>query len=334
MNRSRPLFRRAAPGFPRTRTVAVAGLLLSLPAAPAAAQESVEEEPVRFDTAPRLFTVDLTVSGVYDTNIDHDQDELESVGVLGGLRVGLRSSGRHPILRLEYRGDIQRFDGTDRWNRQTHGATGTLQGWFGPVTLASRGGVKFNAATEDREIGNRYSVSPRVEVEGGPLSLGLYGVYWTKRFEEDVEANEEIRGAGAELGWKVPDAGRWEIGYRYEEADSEAARRRFVRQRYSAEYRARLGARDVIELEVERRDRRFLDRTVRVDDLEVPTEDVRWLPAASYRHRFPWGQEVKLEYEFQRRRSNDPARDFDAHRGTLSLRLPLISPVRKRPRSS
>ncbi len=326
-------------------------------------QSRGSSEPQREDyqRTPRQFSLDLSASGVFDTNINHDTDDIDSHGMLAGIEARLRSSPRRPALTLSYEGTVQSFSGTDRWDRLEHQLDGRIAQYLGPVTLETTARLDFGSATEDRELSNQFTVRPRIGLSVGAARVRVYGAYRLKGFdlaselqssdpdmqvglsqlestEEAGVPNERIRYVGAEFRWKAGGGSSWQLGYRYETSDSDNPDRRYIRRRYTAEYRADVSDRSALELGLEYRPRRFLDQRVQVESLDEETgevseseelrRDIRWVPYVSLGHTFPWGQEVEVSYEFQRRTSNDPEEEFEAHQVTLSVRLPIISRYR------
>ncbi len=193
------------------------------------------------------------------------------------------------------------------------------------MTLEAIGDVDFRASTEDREIGNQYTLMPRLSLDfAGDGRLRLFGAYRVRDFDDLQRTDETILYGGAALRWRTgPNS--VEVESRYENSDSDDPRRRYVRWRHGIEYRAELDVRNALAFELQYRPRRFPDLLVDVDGTLAQREDVRLIPSASYTHRFPWGREVRLDYEFQRRTSNDPAEAYTAHRVTLRVRLPLVA---------
>lgn len=306
----------------------------------------------RYELTPRVFSLDLRMSGVYDTNVNHDEDKIESHGVLAGVDARLRSSGRRPFFTLGYRGRVRSFSGTDRWDRLEHKIEALIARQVGALTLETTGAIDFRGATEDRELGNQYTIRPRVALSLGSVRLRAYGAYRLRRFEpleefagegdplpldpaDAIDVSEENTYiAGAEFRWKIGGGQSWEVGYRYEDSDSDNPSRRYYRHRYEAEYRAEFADRAALTLGLQYRPRRYPDLLVEIEDPdgetgEVVRKDVRWVPYTALAYSLPWGQEVELEYEYQRRTSNDPDEEFEAHRVTLSVRLPVVSRFRR-----
>lgn len=300
--------------------------ILSLPAAAFAQTEpETGENAADFRAPRRLLSLGMEVSGIYDSNIDHEVDPVRSTGFVGGFEAQFRTSPRNPLLTLEYEGAVKSFSNSDRWDRVQHGVGAILAREFGPVTLEAIGDVDFRASTEDREIGNQYTLMPRLALEfAGDGRLRLFGAYRLRDFEDLQRNDETILYGGAALRWRA-DPYSLEVESRYEDSDSDDPRRRYTRWRYGAEFRADLGVRNTLWIEMQYRPRRFPDLLVDVGGTLSPREDFRWIPSVSFAHRFPWGREVRLDYEFQKRTSNDPGEEYTAHRVTLRVRLPLVA---------
>ncbi len=114
------------------------------------------------------------------------------------------------------------------------------------------------------------------------------------------------------------------MGYRYENNDAANVYRRFERSRFWAGYGVRLGARDTLAIEIEQRRRRFLELMVRVDSGSVIRKELVWTPSVSWVHLFDRGRWLRLSYTLRKRRSNDPTKDFEAHRFEATFSVPVV----------
>lgn len=304
----------------------VIATIVSLPAVAFAQTETETRENAADFRAPRrLLLLGLEVSSVYDSNIDHELDPVRSTGFVGGFEARFRTSPRRPILTLEYEGAVKSFSNSDRWDRVQHGLGATLAREFGSIKLEAIGDVDFRASTEDRELGNQYTLMPRLALEfAGDGRLRLFGAYRLRDFDALGRNDETILYWGGALRWRAgPNS--VELQSRYEDSDSDDPGRRYIRWRHSVEYRAVLSVRNALAVELELRPRRFPDLLVDVDGTIEQRRDVRVIPSVRYIHRFPWGRELRLDYEYQRRTSNDPDEEYTAHRVTLGVRLPLVA---------
>lgn len=280
-------------------------------------------QPVR----PGILWTELTLSTVYDTNIEQNGTYLEGPGLIGDVHAQLRTSTRLPLLRIDYFGRIQQFRASKSWNRDTHSVLVSLEKRVGPVGIEAMGSWQANNQTEDREIADAYFVSPRLSLRLGDHRLRVYGRHWGRDFEEDGR-EETIRTVGGDIRLRPFDPIELELGARRENGDSDVARSRFVRTSFSARWSTRLGERATLVLEAERRVRTYPERWVELDGMNEPTRDLRWIPSAFLSLGSSPGAEVRLGYEYQVRSSNDLRREYDAHRILLSIRAPFIGWVR------
>jgi hypothetical protein len=328
-----------------TRILALAGVLLG--SALAFGPDARGQSDDSYKLTRQAFALGLRTSGVYDSNVNHDEEDIDSRGVIAGIEARLQSSASQPVLTLIYQGTLQRFAKTDRWNRIEHRAGGILYGGSGPLSIVVVGLVDLGSATQERERGNQYTFLPQTILRMGPVRLRAYGGLRVTRVDEEAgTVDPEAPGplddvtvyGGGEVRWRAGDGSSWGVEYRYERSDSDSPYRRYTQQRYAAHYRAEFMKESRLELGLEYRPRRFPDLLVAVEGvdeggepvaIDEPRDEARWIPSISVSHVFPWGQEVELEYEYQHRTSNDLDKEFEAHRATLTVRLPLIARYRK-----
>jgi hypothetical protein len=307
---------------------AVLCLLLALQfPSPARAQVDPQGWPdyAVYPFRPGLFWTDLGLSVLYDTNFELSQAPLEGPGLLVDVRGQFRTSTSRPLARLEYRGQWRQYKASEQWNRDTHTIQAILDQRLGPLQFEGIGSWQIASQTEDREIADVYSASPRLSLHLGGVRLRAFGRYWARRFEHDSAQEEIIRTAGADLRWRISSFMEWQLGYRYEESESQSSSRRYVRETASAAIRLNLGAHTRLVMEGARAERRYPERLVKVNGLKTPTEEFRWTPAVYIQQGSSQGPELRIGHEYQLRTSNDPRREFDAHRTFLSLRVPVFN---------
>lgn len=330
----------------RSWILGLVGVLLGSPLALSPAHAQSDD---RHEFAPRTFALSLRTSGVYDSNVNHDEEDIDSRGMIAGIEARLQSSIRRPLLILTYQGALHRFDKTDRWNRIEHRVGGILSGGSGPLHIVVVGLVGLGGATQHAERGNQYTFLPQTILRVGPTRLRAYGGLRLTMVDEeagtvDPEAPEPLDDVtvygGGELRWTAGGGSTWGVEYRYERSHSDSPYRRYTQQRYSAEYRAEFLDGDELQIGLEYRPRRLPDNLVGVERLdedgnpvivEEPRADARWIPYISLSHVFPWGQEAELEYEYQHGTSNDLDKEFETHRVMLTVRLPLVNRYREIP---
>jgi hypothetical protein len=302
-------------------------LLAAQPPAPAFAQGEPPNWPeyLALPFRPGLFWADVGLSVIYDTNFELTREALGGPGLQADLRAQLRTDAVRAFARVEYRGEVRQFNASERWNRDTHVLQAVLEQRVGPVGLEGIGTWQLSSHTEDREVADVYSVWARVTVRSRAAWARGYGRYWARRFELDPARGEVIRTGGADVGWRPLRPVELQVGGRYESAESEDPYRRWTRRYLSGSCRLAVGSRTTFTLEASRATRRYPDRTIDHAGRAVPLEDERWVPAA-YLQVGGWqGPQLKVGYEFELRRSNDPLRELDAHRASLGLRVPVLN---------
>jgi hypothetical protein len=257
----------------RTRSaaaVAVSCLLLGGLAAPARAQvttSDTDDQELR-PPRPRFGAVfaQMSFSGVFDTNIDHDEDELESYGGVASARVGVRGGPTS----VEYRLGFNRHTNSARWNRTTHRVVARFtERLASDWTLNAYGDVALQHTSEDREVGNYYTVQPRIDYQiDGRRRLRARLRYRFKRIEEQPASN----------------ATRSE------------------------------GRRDDVRIGFELRQLTYPERFVSSATAEARRADDRWASTVSWTRALGSQVEWRIDYELERRLSNEPGRSFTAHR--------------------
>ncbi len=274
---------------------------------------------------PGLFWTDVGLSVVYDTNFELTQQALEGPGLLADVRAQFRTNTYRAFARVEYRGEVRQFKASERWNRDTHILQAVLEQRFGPLGIEGIGTWQLSSQTEDKEFADVYSISPRLTLRLGDARLRAYGRFWTRRFEQGQGREETIRTAGGDLGWRVLGFMDWQVGGRYEEAESDSPYLQWVRLSLLATCRLDVGAHTALTLEAARAHRTYPERGIEVAGRVVPIEEARWVPAV-YLQMGAWqGPQLRIGYEYEARTSNDARRELEAHRAILGLRVPVLN---------
>jgi hypothetical protein len=306
-------------GVVKTPGILLPALLVFIGTPAAAAGPSEDDFRFRFDL------VRLDLASIYHSNIDHDVPGQEDYGVEIGAYVRLQSHERRPALWLQYRGAVQTYAVTDDWDRLKHRIeTGLGLNFSRPARFELTGELNTRTSTEDREIVNQFTVSPELFLVGeGYKRLRPYGAFRYKDFTEAIGRDETIWYAGVRGRTGLWPSAWIELGYRYEDAESQAPEESYLRHRLSLEIGQVFGRWDRLSAGLQYRIRNYPEDFV--DDADqVARRDKRWIPAVRWTHRLRRGQQLLLDYEFQTRSSNDPDKIYDAHRISLALRWPFI----------
>jgi hypothetical protein len=269
--------------------------------------------------APR-FTLHTSVATVLDTNLYRSESEELAQGTISSAAIRFRSSPSRPALQLYYEAAHHAYRPADDWDRVSQLAQATFARRLTPVLAVElQGEAAIKGTSEDRDLGNLYSLAPRLEYRfGSDYRLRLTGVYRLRELAEPAATTETARYAQAELRQRL-DARTWTLRYRYEANQSPAPRRRYSRWTFGTDHTAQLGTRDVLGLEIRYRAQTYHERILEIRERDVPRQDHRWIGGLTWTHTFPFGFSTAFEYAFETRSSNDPGRHYDAHTTSLTL---------------
>lgn len=297
------------------RTGLLVAIALVAPSASAWAQlpsTERDEEPLRRRAAGLGAIFRLTASGVFDTNVDHDDDDIDSYGGVMSARLGLRLEGAS----IEYRLGVNRFTNSSRWNRTTHRVVARFSRALQPDLLVDgQADIALQHASEDREIGNYYTVQPRVTYEiDDDQRLRARVRYRMRRSEERPTSNATRTEAGLEYEQRFGRAHRATVEVRYQQNESTLARERYEGGLLEAEYRGDVGRRSEVVAGLEFRQLTYADRLVGADPGAARRHDDRWVARLSWVQKLGGQTEWRVDYELERRLSNEPGKTFRAHR--------------------
>lgn len=303
-------------------------LIITLPAVggPDPAQQPAPLPPqvVRPVTAnrPSRFTPFAVAFTAFDSNVNHDAQDLDAFG--GALGIGgiFRNDPRRPTLEVQYQAGLHRYTSTDRWNRLSHYArTAWNRRLNRRLALEAVGEVSIKGTTEDRELSNQFIASPRVEFRLTPaLRLRALGAWRVKRYEDDPGRNAFNRYLGLAFIGRPRAGVRWDAGGRYELNAAESVRQRFLRWTWFGGLSAPVRAHDRLEVEMRYMRQRYPYRLVDVrHGPDVPRRDWRVEPEISWLHSVDEDVDLRIGYAFSGRNSNDPRRDYRSHQVLFSL---------------
>jgi hypothetical protein len=262
---------------------------------------------------PRWWSIRFAQASVFDSNIEHDPESRQDLGIVAAAAVSLRSSRARSALTLNYEAARHQYRASDQWRRTSHQVDVTFERRLtSRLSAETLGELSFKGSSEDRELGDQYSLLQRTEyrVTHG-VAIRLYGALRAKRYDETVR-NAANRYLGADLKLRLR-ATRLVLGSRYEVNDVREDRFDYVRWTHAAELTAALGRQDTLSLELKYRPQRYPARFIEVDDEDVPRRDGRWIRSVSWVHAFTPPLSLRTDYRFEQRSSNDEEKRFRAH---------------------
>jgi hypothetical protein len=302
-------------------TVVLAPLALAAaePAAPPT-QPAMTPRPSETRRRDEGWSVRLSQWTVFDSNIDHEAVATRDLGMVLGAELGWKGGVRRSRIQLVYDLAGHRYRTTDEWDRMSHHALASFEPrvsrWLGLETI---GDVSLNGTSEDRELGDQYQLVQRLEPRlARGTTIRLDGSLRLKRYEDDRQRNATNRYLEAELRQRLGGA-RLEMGSRFEINDAVGARNRYARWTHRASLRLPTGRRNELELAMKFRLQSYPHRLVEVGGEDVPRQDRRLIPSLTWAIGLWEALRLRLAYEFDQRTSNDPEKDFAAHRAGLEL---------------
>ena len=190
------------------------------------------------------------------------------------------------------------------------------------------GHFELRGSSDDNDLGNEYVLNPRLDYDiSDALRFRLYGAYRQLDYGDvDPLRNADNYYAGFEVRQRF-GASSLDVGYRWEQNKSRGLRSRYHRQTYEAELTTPLrGGRDQLELEIQIRPQQYRHRFVDDEEDEGLREDVRWIFTAAGGFAISRHFSIHPTYRYERRTSNDPEEEWDAHAASLGVRYTSAVP--------
>ncbi len=292
-------------------------------ARPVRVPAAVEEDPEAPPPSPLIGFIDSRVSGVSDSNIDHEEVPTAATGTVTSLAVGIQSARSRPFLSARYDFRHYRFANSARWNRATHEVRAALAPSLPPFQFELEAAVRIGSWTEDRELADQVILRPSVELRASRnVFLTVHAAQRVRSVTvADAERADTSRLVGIELARRWRGGGRVELESRYEDNGSQRPTSRYTSWSGRGMLRLPLTAADRLTLELVYRERQYLERPVGEGDGLADRRDRRWTPSAGLTHDFGSGHWiVMLDYELELNRSTETGAGYQAHRFALTLR--------------
>lgn len=268
--------------------------------------------------ASRWRSVRLGVfsSEVYDTNIERNKvDAIPSNGFVFGGAVRYQSAPVRPGITAVYEIARHSYTRSEQFDRISHNLSTVLSRRLTKnLTAETIGEIALKGSSEDRDVGDQYSVLPRLSYRLDPARrLRAYAAYRIRRYDSDSDRDAHNRYVGAELRSNVGRQSRAEVGYRFETNSARAARRSYTRRTYYADLARSFGRDDDLYTELRYRSQRYDKRLIDVNGTTEPRHDHRITPTIEWTHRFGGGFSMIANYNFENRTSNDVDKGYLDH---------------------
>jgi hypothetical protein len=261
----------------------------------------------------RPWAANVFISNLYDTNLNHDPEEIHSYGLIYGAEASYQTSPDHPALELEYQIAQNSYTNTDVWDRVSHDFLVTYEKRLSKAFIFQLDGeLNFKGSSEDRELSNQYIIEPHINYRfTRETRLDFYVAYRLKRYD-DLTKNSRNKYAGIDFQ-RFFGKKEFLAGIRYERNDAEGERNTYIRWTYTLSYSAPFASRNSFSAEVRFRPQRYPHRLIKLDDAEVIRDDQRWVFTASMVLAIAQHLDLMPGYRFETRSSNDPDKALTAH---------------------
>jgi hypothetical protein len=275
--------------------------------------------------------LDLLLAGLYDTNINREpRDDLHSQAFMAGFEGEYENAlSDASSLRARYRLRAYRFTEISKWDRFNHDLRAEYTWHPGARwTVEAIGRVSLGVPLIEYTLADHYIARGRVEYRFGrehfthsrTHRVRAYAAYRLREYTDD-STGAHSPFFGGDYRYRF---GSWhyiDVRYSFETNRAERERRRFERSDFQLRYTRPFSEDDRLRAGLRYRRLEYEGRIVELEgDAEAPRREGRW------RARLTWirdlGSQVRMEsrYRYLLRHSNEPERDFNAHRLTVSLR--------------
>ncbi|HEX8068767.1 MAG TPA: hypothetical protein VF546_02370 [Pyrinomonadaceae bacterium] len=286
-------------------------------AAAARKQAARAGDKARAQAAARRVWLFMSVSSLFDTNVNHDDTHVGSFGLVPSVGFHFQNSAEKPAFEVEYEVALHRYTHTREFNRVSQFFNMSYRRRLaGRFSARTTGEVSLKGSSEDRDVNNQYSLEQQFQYRlNAATRLQAFAAYRLKRYPlVEQEKNAIDPYLGGKLQQTLAGGREWALSYRYDKNRSRGEKDRYVRRTYEAEFSTPLARarRDLLTVEA-RYSPRLYARQIKVNGARVPRRDQRWVLDVSYERPLRRDTTLGLNYKFEHRASNDPDKRFNAH---------------------
>lgn len=265
----------------------------------------------------RRYWIFGSLSSFFDTNILHDEQSINSFGLVPSVGFHFQDDAEKPSFTTEYEAGLHRYTGTDEFDRVSQYFNAEYKRQLtSRFSARTTGEVSLKGSSDDRDINNQYSLEQQLQLRASASTrLSAFAAYRIKRYPlVDVAKNAIDPYLGGKVQQRLRGGRELQFSYRYDKNRSQGEKDRYVRRTFEAQYSTPLfrGKHDLLTLEARYSPRRY-SRQIKVDGLRVPRLDRRWVFEAGYERPLKDDVQLGLKYQFEKRNSNDPDKPFNAH---------------------
>lgn len=291
----------------------------------AAGKKRKKREQVARKTEPReeveqrsrRWWLSATLSSVFDSNIEHDEQRIRSFGLVSSLGLHFRDNPERPSFEAEYEVGFHRYTRTSSYNRISQYFTAAYRKRLpGRFTARTTGEVSLKGSSEDRDVNNQYTLEQQLQYRLSPSArVAAFAAYRVKRYPlVDAGKNAIDPYVGGKFQHELKGGREWQVSYRYDKNRTQDPKDRYIRWTYEAQFATPLfrTRRDLLTVEA-RYSPRLYARQIKVDGGRAARKDKRWVFEVDYERPLARDVRLGLQYQYENRGSNDPEKIFDGH---------------------
>jgi hypothetical protein len=268
--------------------------------------------------APRRIWLFGSLSSFFDTNILHDEQSINSFGLVPSVGFHFQDDAEKPSFITEYEAGLHRYTGTNEFDRVSHYFNAEYRRRLtGRFSARTTGEVSLKGSSEDRDVNNQYSLEQQFQLRLNSSSrVSAFAAYRIKRYPlVDVEKNAIDPYIGGKFQQALRGGRELGLSYRYDRNHSQGEKDFYVRRTFEAQYSTPLfrSKRDLLTVEARYSPRRYARLIKTSDGTRAPRFDRRWVLEAEYERPLKDNVQLGLHYQFEKRNSNDPDKPFNAH---------------------
>jgi hypothetical protein len=281
-------------------------------------KKNVQGSSETAEAPPRRIWMFGSLSSLYDTNVLHDEQSINSFGLVPSVGFHFQDDAEKPSFTTEYEAGLHRYTGTNEFNRVSQYFNAEYKRQLtGRLSARTTGEVSIKGSSEDRDINNQYSLEQQLQLRLNSSSrVSAFAAYRIKRYPlVDVLKNAVDPYIGGKFQQKLGGGREWQLSYRYDKNRSQGEKDFYVRRTFEAQYSTPLfrGKRDLLTVEARYSPRDYARLIKNINDVRVPRRDRRYVLEAEYERPLSDNVGLGLHYQFEKRNSNDPDKPFNAH---------------------
>ncbi len=260
----------------------------------------------------------MSLESVFDTNITHDEQQVSAFGLVPSLGFHFRDNAEKPSFEADYEVALHRYNNTDEFDRVSHNLTALYRRQLAKRLYSkTTAEMSLKGSSEDREINNNYILEQQLQYRFTTNTrFAGFAAYRLKRYSiPDQDSNSIDSYAGAKIEQRFRGDRRLELKYRYDHNRAWDPRNNYIRRTYALEFQTPLSCwrRDSLITEFRYSPRHYQNRLTRVDGIRVPRRDNRWVYEVSYERLLRPNLSMAVDYQFEKRDSNDVDKRFTSH---------------------